>query len=140
MVFLTHNPGIPLAGALRDSYKLTSAAAWRSFADVRATFGQTDQVKLRSGQTVCVFDIGGNKFRLVAFISYAKGKVYVLRVMTHIPEAGAHQIPAELVQRFRRQLCVAGDDAQGVGPRGWVEGRLFGESLARPPEMGLRTG
>jgi mRNA interferase HigB len=71
------------AGALRDWYKLTSAAAWRSFADVRATFGQTDQVKLRSGQTVCVFDIGGNKFRLVAFISYAKGKVYVLRVMTH---------------------------------------------------------
>ena len=54
-----------------------------NFADVRATFGQTDQVKVRSGQTVCVFDIGGNKFRLVAFVSYRKAKVYVLRVMTH---------------------------------------------------------
>jgi mRNA-degrading endonuclease HigB of HigAB toxin-antitoxin module len=50
---------------------------------VKATFGQTDRTKVRSGQTVCVFDIGGNKFRLVAFVSYAKGKVYVLRVMTH---------------------------------------------------------
>jgi mRNA interferase HigB len=68
---------------LRAWYKLTEAATWRNFADVRATFGQTDQVKVKSGQTVCVFDIGGNKFRLVAFVSYAKGKVYVLRVLTH---------------------------------------------------------
>lgn len=71
------------AAPLRAWYKLTSRATWRSFADVRATFGQTDQVKVRSGQTVCVFDIGGNKFRLIAFISYPKGKVYILRVMTH---------------------------------------------------------
>jgi mRNA interferase HigB len=71
------------AAPLREWYKLTQWATWRSFADVRATFGQTDQVKVGSGQTVCVFDIGGNKFRLIAFVSYHKGKVYVLRVMTH---------------------------------------------------------
>jgi mRNA interferase HigB len=71
------------AGPLREWYKLTLLATWRNFADVKATFGQTDQTRVRSGQTVCVFDIGGNKFRLVAFVSYAKGKVYVLRVMTH---------------------------------------------------------
>jgi mRNA interferase HigB len=71
------------ARLLEEWYKLTSRATWRSFSDVKATFGQTDRVKVRSGQTVCVFDIGGNKFRLVAFVSYAKAKVYVLRVMTH---------------------------------------------------------
>jgi mRNA interferase HigB len=71
------------AGPLRDWYKLTLRATWRSFADVKSTFGQTDRVKVRSGQSVCVFDVGGNKFRLVAFVSFAKGKVYVLRVMTH---------------------------------------------------------
>ena len=71
------------AGPLRTWFKLTEQATWRSFSDVRATFGQTDQTKVTSGQTVCVFDIGGNKFRLIAFVSYAKGKVYVLRVMTH---------------------------------------------------------
>jgi mRNA interferase HigB len=70
-------------GPLRTWHKLTLAASWRKFADVKATFGQTDQAKVRSGQTVCVFDVGGNKFRLVAFVSYAKEKVYVLRVMTH---------------------------------------------------------
>jgi mRNA interferase HigB len=68
---------------LDDWYKLASLATWHNFADVKATFGQTDRTKVRSGRAVCVFDIGGNKFRLVAFVSYAKGKVYVLRVMTH---------------------------------------------------------
>jgi mRNA interferase HigB len=71
------------SGPLREWYRIIERATWRSFSDVKATFGQTDQARVRSGQTVCVFDIGGNKFRLVAFISYAKGKVYVLRVMTH---------------------------------------------------------
>jgi mRNA interferase HigB len=71
------------AGPLRQWYKLTVGATWRTFADVKATFGQTDRVTVTSGQTVCVFDLGGNKFRLVAFVSYAKQKVYVLRVMTH---------------------------------------------------------
>ena len=71
------------AGPLRTWHKLAVLSRWRSFADVRATFGQTDQTKVASGQTICIFDIGGNKFRLVAFVSYAKGKVYILRVMTH---------------------------------------------------------
>lgn len=68
---------------LREWHRITERATWRNFADVRATFGQTDQARAKSGQTVCIFDIGGNKFRLIAFISYRKGKVYVLRVMTH---------------------------------------------------------
>ena len=63
--------------------RVTEKAVWRSFTDVRKTFGQTDRVKVRSGATLAVFDIGGNKFRLVAKVSYEKGKVYVLRVMTH---------------------------------------------------------
>jgi len=71
------------AGPLADWHRIARRAVWRNFADVKATFGQTDQMKVRSGQTVCVFDIGGNKFRLVAFVSYAKAKVYVLSVMTH---------------------------------------------------------
>ena len=71
------------ATPLKDWYKIAGRAAWRNFSDVKATFGQTDQVKVSSGQTVCVFDIGGNKFWLVALVSYAKQKLYVLRIMTH---------------------------------------------------------
>jgi mRNA interferase HigB len=64
-------------------YRTTLKAHWRSFADVRRSFGQADQAKVASGNTVTIFDIGGNKFRLVAKIGYEKQKVYVLRVLTH---------------------------------------------------------
>src|SRR5580704_16159161 len=68
---------------LADWYRHTQAAVWHSFADVKRTFGQTDLAKVASGQTTCIFDIGGNKFRLIAFVSYNKSKVYVLRILTH---------------------------------------------------------
>ena len=68
---------------LRNWYRDTSAACWHNFSQVKETFRSTDQVKVSSGNTVTVFDIGGNKFRLVVKISYEKQKVYVLRVMTH---------------------------------------------------------
>jgi len=64
-------------------YQTTLLADWDHFADVKSTFGQTDQAVVGSAQTVCVFDIGGNKFRLIAFVCYRKAKVYVLRVLTH---------------------------------------------------------
>ena len=71
------------AAPLEEWHKIARGAVWRNFTDVKATFGQTDQVKVKSRQAVCVFDIGGNKFRLVAFVSYPKQKVYALRIMTH---------------------------------------------------------
>jgi mRNA interferase HigB len=71
------------AAPLDEWYRLTLKAEWRSFADVKALFGQTDRARVSSGATVLIFDIGGNKFRLIAGISYPKGKVYVLRILTH---------------------------------------------------------
>jgi mRNA interferase HigB len=64
-------------------YREASAAVWSNFADVKQTFGQTDQAKVKSGNTVLIFDIGGNKWRLIAGVSYPKGKLYILRIMTH---------------------------------------------------------
>jgi mRNA interferase HigB len=51
---------------------------WRHVADVRITYGRADQV----GDCV-VFDIGGNKCRLITIIRYDIHMVYVRRVMTH---------------------------------------------------------
>lgn len=71
--------GHPIArGPLTAWYKTARQATWRNFADVRETFGSADAV----GNCV-VFDIGGNKFRVIARIGYSGGRVYVLRVMTH---------------------------------------------------------
>lgn len=49
-----------------------------SFAQLKATFGSADHV---DGLTV--FDIGGNKYRLVAAIHYNRGKIYIRNIMTH---------------------------------------------------------
>jgi mRNA interferase HigB len=69
------------AAPLNEWYRLTLKAEWKNFADVKATFGQTDQARVASGATVLIFDIGGNKFRLIAGVSYPK--LYVLQIMTH---------------------------------------------------------
>jgi mRNA interferase HigB len=70
-------------GPLELWYRVTRRARWANFAEVKATFGQTDQAKVKSGNTVAVFYVGGNKYRLVAAIKYRRQVVYVLRVLTH---------------------------------------------------------
>jgi mRNA interferase HigB len=70
-------------GPLRAWFEVTRVAEWRSFAEVRQTFRRTDVVRVSSGNTVTVFDVGGNKYRLVAAIHFNTGVVYALLVMTH---------------------------------------------------------
>lgn len=62
---------------------VAQAAKWASFADVRQTFGSADQVKVASGRTVIVFNIAGNRFRLIAAIHYVTGIVFALRFVTY---------------------------------------------------------
>ena len=59
-------------------YKLAKNAQWGNFASLKRTFGSADQV----GNCV-VFDVGNNRFRLIGRVNYAKGILYVLRVMDH---------------------------------------------------------
>jgi len=51
---------------------------YSSFADLRVTFPSADQVSLFT-----VFNIGGNKYRLIVAIHYNRKKVYVRHVLTH---------------------------------------------------------
>lgn len=68
---------------LKDWFRATEAAGWRNFMDVRQTFGSADTAKVDSGNTVTIFDIGGNKYRLIAAIHYNAGVLYALMVLTH---------------------------------------------------------
>ena len=63
---------------LRAWLKVAEHASWTKFAEVRESLGSTDQVK-----QFTVFNIGGNKYRLIAAIHYNRGKVFVRHVMTH---------------------------------------------------------
>lgn len=63
---------------LEDWYRAARAAAWESFADVRETRPDADLHR-----RFVIFDIGGNKYRLIAVIHYNRGKVYIRHVLTH---------------------------------------------------------
>jgi mRNA interferase HigB len=60
-------------------YRHVLKADWRSPADVKREFGRASI--LREGRVV--FDIGGNKYRLVVWINYAYRVVYVRFIGTH---------------------------------------------------------
>jgi mRNA interferase HigB len=45
---------------------------------VREVFSSADQVG-----NLTVFNIGGNKYRLIAFVDYTYQKVFIRHVMTH---------------------------------------------------------
>ncbi len=67
------------AGPLAAWYKIARKADWSSFADVRRfAAGSADAV----GRCI-IFNIGGNKYRLVVRVHYNSHKVYVVGVYTH---------------------------------------------------------
>jgi mRNA interferase HigB len=68
---------------LENWHKIACETRWKGFADVRRTFPHADMVKVGSGNSVAVFNVCGNKHRMIAAIHYNSGKVFVLRLMPH---------------------------------------------------------
>ena len=72
--------------------------AWQTWGDLKAEFGTPSLV----GNCV-VFNIGGNKYRLVTRILYPSQKVFILKVMTHAEydedkwkeECGCFELPPQ---------------------------------------------
>jgi mRNA interferase HigB len=52
--------------------------SWQSWGDVKAEFGSASAVS-----NCAVFNIGGNKYRLIARVLYPSQKLFVLKVLTH---------------------------------------------------------
>jgi mRNA interferase HigB len=69
--------------ALSHWLAVVKSARWDRFADVRLQFPSADQVEVASGKLVVVFNICGNKYRLVAAVHYNSQRVYTLAFMTH---------------------------------------------------------
>ena len=64
---------------LRAWFAIVNAADWTGPAGVKAQFRSADFV----GDNRVIFDIGGNKYRLVAHVAYPFGRVLVKFVGTH---------------------------------------------------------
>jgi mRNA interferase HigB len=71
------------AAAFEYWFKLTRKARWQNFQDTKATFGQTDTATGDKGRTATIFDVGGNKYRIVAHVDYMRQTVKIEAVMDH---------------------------------------------------------
>lgn len=63
---------------LQQWYKRVKEMSFMNFAELRAVFPSADQVG-----KLTVFNIGGNKVRLITAIHYNRQKVYIRAVLTH---------------------------------------------------------
>ena len=65
--------------ALERWYQTVESAQWSSFSDIREDFGSVDSV----GNQHYVFNIKGNKYRLVVVVKFLMGYVFIRFVGTH---------------------------------------------------------
>lgn len=66
------------ARPLQDFRHLIKAGTFQNFAELRACFASVDKVGKRY-----VFNIGGNKYRLIAAIAFSVEILWVKAVLTH---------------------------------------------------------
>ena len=64
--------------ALESWYRIVKHTKFNSFTELKQTFPSADQVG-----KLTVFNIGGNKARLIAAIHYNTFRVYIRYVLTH---------------------------------------------------------
>lgn len=68
----------PARQPLEDWYTVAEGARWQNLAETREDFRHADPVG-----DCTVFNIGGNKYRLVVKLNYQKQKIFIRAVLTH---------------------------------------------------------
>jgi len=58
-------------------YRVARSASWRNLQEVRRQYPTADGVTVKSVETMTVFNIGGNKYRLITNIWYRGQQVYI---------------------------------------------------------------
>ena len=59
-------------------HQLTTSAKWQTPQEMLQVFPSADQVKRLTG-----FNMGGNKYRLIALIDYTYQKVFIRHILSH---------------------------------------------------------
>jgi len=59
-------------------YRVARKAHWQSLVEVKNVYPHADAVG-----TCTIFNIGGNKYRLITKINYARQAIYIRNVLTH---------------------------------------------------------
>lgn len=66
------------ANALDGWYRIIKRNEFNNFAELKKSFNTVDKVR-----DLFVFDIGGNKLRLISNIHFQRKKVYIRDILTH---------------------------------------------------------
>lgn len=64
--------------SLESWYGVVRQATWKTPADLKSVYPSADLVGRRT-----VFNIAGNKYRLIARVNYQTQRVFVLYILTH---------------------------------------------------------
>jgi len=64
--------------SLESWYAVVCKATWKTPAEMKAVYHNADLVGRRT-----VFNIAGNKYRLIARVNYQTQRVFVLYILTH---------------------------------------------------------
>ena len=59
-------------------YRVVKRATWSSLAEVKQSFNTAD-----FSASYVVFDVGGNKYRLIAEINFSRDVLFIRWIMTH---------------------------------------------------------
>lgn len=65
--------------AMTEWYATASKATWSNFSELKQTFNSADFV---AGNKV-IFDVGGNKYRIVGLVAFRSKRIFILFVGTH---------------------------------------------------------
>ncbi len=66
------------SNALNTWYKIASQAQWKNLAEVQAVYSQAEAVS-----NFTVFNIKGNRYRLIVDIVYEDQIIYIKYILTH---------------------------------------------------------
>lgn len=72
----------PAQASLKTWFKAASAGSFKNLAELKRTFKSVDYVSTGK-RDLYVFDIGGNKYRLIAAIHFNTQKLFIRHVLTH---------------------------------------------------------
>lgn len=67
-----------LSDPLDRWYRIVKHTDFDTFSELRNVFPSADLV-----ERLTIFNIGGNKYRLIAYIVYTKKRIYIRNILTH---------------------------------------------------------
>ncbi len=66
------------AGALRGWYRVMKRGRFANFAELKSAFNSVDKAG-----NLYVFNVGGNKLRIIVAVHFNTGRAYIRNILTH---------------------------------------------------------